>query len=128
MAIRGIRGATTIEQDTVNEISEATGELLLSIQKNNPGLKPDQIASIIFTVTEDIRSSFPAIAARQAGWAEVPLLCSKEIPVPDSLGLCIRVLIHWNTDVEQNQIQHIYLRKATTLRPDLAENSKRKIL
>ncbi len=122
MAFRGIRGATTIEKDNKNEIFEATNELLNSIQEKNPGLDPEDIASAIFSVTDDICSSFPAIAARKAGWDEVPLLCCKEIPVPESLGLCIRVLLHWNTEKAQNQIQHVYLRKATILRPDLSAN------
>ena len=121
MAFRGIRGATTVEVDNKEEIFLATSELLQSIQENNPGLIPEDIASAIFSVTSDINSSFPAIAARKAGWEEVPLLCCKEIPVPESLGLCIRVLIHWNTELSQNQIQHIYLRNAESLRPDLVE-------
>ena len=77
--------------------SHATRELLEKICESNPDLKTEDIASAIFTVTEDITSAFPALAARQMGWDQVPMICTREIPVPESLPLCIRVLIHWNT-------------------------------
>ncbi len=119
MAIRGIRGATTVTADDPEIILQATRELLEEILSENPGMKPDDIASAIFTVTEDLASTFPAQAARQMGWGLVPMLCSREIPVPGSLPKVIRVLVHWNTDALQNEVTHVYLREAVKLRPDL---------
>lgn len=92
----------------------------MSILDANPGLRTEDIASAVFTITEDIASAYPALAARQMGWDLVPMICAREIPVPESLPLCIRVLIHWNTDREQCAIKHVYLRKAVKLRPDLS--------
>lgn len=120
MTTRGIRGATTITEDGKEVVLSATSELLDSILTANPDLKTEDIASALFTVTDDIASVYPALAARQMGWNLVPMICAREIPVPGSLPLCIRVLIHWNTDKEQNAIQHVYLRDAVKLRPDLA--------
>ena len=119
MAIRGIRGATTVTADEPDLILQATRELLEEILDENSGMKSEDIASAIFTVTEDIASTFPAQAARQMGWSLVPMMCAREIPVPGSLRGVIRVLVHWNTDVPQNQITHVYLRDAVKLRPDL---------
>ena len=121
MTIRGIRGATTIETDTKADVLSATRELLDAILAANPELETDDIASALFTTTEDIASAYPALAARQMGWDQVPMMCAREIPVPGSLPLCIRVLIHWNTDKEQSAIQHVYLRNAVKLRPDLVK-------
>jgi chorismate mutase len=120
MAVRGIRGATTISNDNQETVMNATTELLDAILRANPELEIKEIGSAIFTVTEDIRSAFPAQAARHLGWEKVPLICTREIPVPGSLPLCIRVLIHWNTAKTQEEIQHVYLHKAQSLRPDLA--------
>ncbi|MFZ5912183.1 MAG: chorismate mutase [Chloroflexota bacterium] len=120
MAIRGIRGATTVSADDEEQVLSATQELLTAILKANPALRTEDIASAVFTVTEDIASAYPALAARQMGWDQVPMMCAREIPVPGSLLLCIRVLIHWNTELGQSAIQHVYLREATRLRPDLA--------
>lgn len=131
MTTRGIRGATTINADLKEEIVSATHELLNAISESNPDLKTDDIASAIFTLTEDIAATFPALAAREIGWDHIPMICAREIPVPDSLPLCIRVLISWNTDKEQGDIQHVYLRDAEKLRPDLAParvNSDRKTI
>ena len=121
MVIRGIRGAITVELDQLELVLGATRELLQGILRENPGLSTEDIASAFFTVTEDIVSVHPALAARQIGWGLVPMLCSREIPVPGSLPLCIRVLIHWNTDREQAAIHHVYLRDAVSLRPDLVK-------
>lgn len=82
-------------------------------------MKPEDVGSAIFTVTEDLASTFPAQAARQMGWSMVPMMCAREIPVPGSLRKVIRVLVHWNTDVPQSEIKHVYLRDAVKLRPDL---------
>ena len=79
------------------------------------------IASILFTVTGDINSTFPAKAARELMWKNVPLMCAKEIEVPNAIPYCIRVLLHWNTDLTQTQITHVYLGDAKKLRPDLSE-------
>jgi len=119
MTTRGIRGATTVESDTMENVLTMTKELLVSILKSNPDLKPEDIASAIFTTTADITSAFPPRAARQIGWDRVPMICAQELPVPGSLPRCIRVLIHWNTDKTQADIQHVYLREAINLRPDL---------
>ena len=120
MTTRGIRGATTIEEDEIEQVLSATRELLTSILEANPGLRTGDIASALFTTTEDVASAYPALAARQLGWEQVPMMCAREIPVPGSLPLCIRVLIHWNTEREQKEINHVYLRDAVILRPDLA--------
>jgi len=126
MTTRGIRGATTIDMDSKENVLSVTRELLKMIHSYNPDLKSDDIASVIFTTTADISSAFPALAARQIGWDQVPMICAREIPVPDSLPRCIRVLIHWNTDKEQAAIHHVYLRDAENLRPDLAVHPRKK--
>jgi chorismate mutase len=119
MAIRGIRGATTVSGDEPDLILEATRELLEAILDANESMKPEDVGSALFTVTEDLVSTFPAQAARQMGWGLVPMMCAREIPVPGSLKRVIRVLVHWNTVTPQNEITHVYLRKAVKLRPDL---------
>jgi chorismate mutase len=119
MAIHGIRGAITVASDTSEEILAGTRELLEAIARINPGLDKEDIASAIFTVTDDLASVHPALAARQMGWDHVPMMCAREIPVPGSLPRCIRVLLHWNTDRSQGDIKHVYLRDAVRLRPDL---------
>lgn len=121
MNTRGIRGATTISADEKEGVLSATQELLTSILEANPDLQIADIASVIFTTTEDIVSAYPALAARHIGWDFVPMICAHEIPVPGSLPLCIRALIHWNTDLEQDAVQHVYLRDAVVLRPDLTK-------
>jgi chorismate mutase len=119
MPIRGIRGATTVTADEPELILQATRELLEEILAENEGMTPEDVASAIFTVTDDLASTFPAQGARQMGWGLVPMLCAREIPVPNSLPRVIRVLVHWNTDLPQDQITHVYLREAVKLRPDL---------
>ena len=117
MVCRGIRGATTVAADDREMVLQATRELLgLMIRLN--GVQSEEVASATFTTTSDIHSVFPALAARQLGWLDVPLLCGHEMTVDDALPLCIRILLHWNTDRSQREIQHVYLRKATSLRPD----------
>jgi chorismate mutase len=123
MYCRGIRGATTAERNEREEILMATTELLqLMVRKNE--LHVEDIASAIFTVTEDLDAEFPAAAARQLGWDEVALMCMREIPVPNSLGKCIRVLLHVNTTRIASEIRHVYIREAVTLRPGLAAEMK----
>lgn len=119
MTVRGIRGATTVCDDHADSILSATRELLLAICTANPTLRPEDIASIFFTVTEELHAVYPAQAARALGWEEVPLMCAREIPVPGSLPNCIRVMLIWNTDLTQREIHHIYLHEAVQLRPDL---------
>lgn len=119
MTIRGIRGATTVAADEPDLILQATRELLEAILEENTGMQSNEVASAIFTVTDDLVSTFPAQAARQMGWDLVPMLCGREIPVPDSLPRVIRVLVHWNTEIPQSNVRHVYLRDAVKLRPDL---------
>jgi len=120
MPVRGIRGATVASQDQAETILSATRELLEAIQAANPTLDPADLASAIFTLTDDLSAAYPAKAARQLGWGAMPLMCAREIPVPGSLPRCIRVLLHWNTDLPQSAIRHIYLGEAAVLRPDLS--------
>ena len=119
MPIRGIRGATTVVADQPDLILQATRELLEAILEANFEMRPEDVASVLFTVTDDLTSTFPAQGARQMGWGLVPMLCAREIPVPGSLPHVIRVLLHWNTEVPQSEITHVYLRDAVKLRPDL---------
>ena len=119
MPIRGIRGAITVAADESDLILQATRELLEAILDENKGMRPEDVGSALFTVTEDLSSTFPAQAARQMGWGLVPMICAREIPVPGSLPRVIRVLVHWNTDMPQDEITHVYLRDAVKLRPDL---------
>ncbi|OUT60828.1 Chorismate mutase AroH [Stieleria bergensis] len=118
-ACRGVRGATTVSSDDRDEILLATRQLLALMIRQNE-IETADLASAFFTVTKDLQSEFPALAARQLGWLEVPLLCGYEITVERSLPRCIRVLLHWNTDKTQSEIQHFYLHDAVKLRPDLS--------
>jgi chorismate mutase len=120
MSIRGIRGAVTTSRNQPQAIFKATRELLEAILQANPDLQPEELASVFFTLTEDLDAAYPAEAARQIGWTSVPMLCAKEIPVPGSLPGCIRVLLHWNTELPQHAVHHVYLGEATQLRPDIA--------
>lgn len=120
MAVRGIRGAITVEKDDPAEIDTATRELLQELIRKNE-ISAEDIISIIFTVTADIKSAFPATAARAMGLNLVPLICTQEIPVPGALPLCIRVLMHVDTPKTQGEISHRFLRNAAQLRPDLSE-------
>jgi chorismate mutase len=119
---RAIRGATTVESDTPEQIRRATRELLETIVHRN-GITSADVISAIFTVTHDLTSEFPAHAARELGWLDVPLLCTLEIPVPGSLARCIRVLLHVELDAPRTGIRHVYLHDARTLRPDLVQES-----
>ena len=116
---RGVRGATTVEANDRDQILNATRQLLALMIRRN-GIEAVEVASAQFTVTGDLTAEFPALAARQLGWIEVPLLCGYEISVPGSLRQCIRVLVHWNTTRSQSEIEHVYLHEAKKLRPDLA--------
>lgn len=118
-ACRGVRGATTVEADTKDEILSATRQLLALMIRLN-GIEQADVASAIFSTTVDLNAEFPALAARQLGWVETALLCTHELCVPGSLPKCIRVLVHWNTDKPASDIQHVYIRNAVKLRPDLS--------
>jgi len=122
MPCQGIRGATTAADNSEPAILDATEELLRWLIAANE-LRQSDIASIIFTVTPDLDAVFPARAARQIGWNDVALLDSVDIAVPGALTRCIRVLIHWNTDLPSEAVQHGYLRNAAQLRPDRAPES-----
>ncbi len=119
-ACRGVRGATTVAANTREEILTATRQLLALMVRRN-GIDRVDVASAIFTTTPDLDAEFPALAARQLGWLDVPLLCGHEMSIPGSLPRCIRLLVHWNTDKAQSEIQHIYVRDAVKLRPDLCK-------
>jgi chorismate mutase len=119
MHVRGIRGATSVEEDTPAVVLEATRELLEAILTSNGLTQYDDIISAIFTTTPDVTSVFPAEAARTLGMNRVPLLCASEIAVPNSMPRCIRVLLHVNTERKPEEIVHVYLREARKLRPDM---------
>ncbi len=123
MPVQGIRGATVAGENSSESILAATRELLNAILEANPTLRVSDLASLIITVTEDLNAAYPAQAARQLGWTNVPMMCMQEIPVPDGLPHCIRVLLHWNTEIPQDSIHHVYLGAASKLRPDLASNT-----
>lgn len=120
MTCRGVRGATTVVRNDREEILTATRQLLALMVRRN-GIDKLDVASAIFTTTVDLDAEFPALAARQLGWLDVPLLCGHELSVPGSLPRCIRVLVHWNTERPQGEIQHVYMRDAVRLRPDLSK-------
>ena len=118
MMVRGIRGATTARSNTREAILEASAELLRAVVEAN-GVEREHIASVFFTTTPDLNAEYPAVAARAAGWVDVPLLCGHEMDVPGGLPRCLRLLMHVNTDRRPDEIQHIYLHDAGALRPDL---------
>lgn len=120
MPCRGVRGATTVDANDREQILEATRQLLALMVHRN-GVRAEDLASALFTVTRDLDAEFPALAARQLGWGGVPLMCGYEVAVPGSLDRCIRVMLHWNTEKPQDEIHHVYARRAERLRPDLNE-------
>ena len=122
MPVRGVRGATTVSKNTREEILEATRELLAEMIETN-GIEPEDVASAWFTTTPDVNAEFPAVAARQMGWTFVPLMCGHEMSVPGSLPLCLRILLHLNTDKGTHEINHVFIRGARALRPDLASST-----
>ena len=118
MACRGVRGATSVDQNTPEEILKATRQLLALMIRQNDIHKED-VASAVFSTTPDLDAEFPALAARQLGWLDVALMCVHELDVPGSLRRCIRVLVHWNTDKRGDELIHVYVKDAAQLRPDL---------
>jgi len=118
---RAVRGATTVRHNAAEEIYQATVELLNKMVEKN-SIDSGEIVNVIFTLTHDLDAAFPAKAARvNLGWDTVPMICTQEIPVPESLQKCIRVLITFNTTKPKDEISHVYLREAQTLRPDLIQ-------
>ena len=122
MKVRGVRGAVTVNGNQESMILSATRVLLEKILEANPTMETDDLASAWFTSTHDLTAAYPAKAAREMGWNQVPLMCSLEIPVPGGLERCVRVLLHWNTDLAADEICHVYLGEAKKLRPDLETN------
>jgi chorismate mutase len=117
MRLQALRGAITVEHNDAEQILEATTELMREIMQRN-GISPPDVVSCIYTATDDLDAEFPAVAARRLGFDQVPLLCTREIPVPGSLPRVIRVLIHYYAD-EGSAAKHVYLREASRLRADL---------
>ena len=120
MRSRGVRGATTATTNSREAICAATQELLRRLVEVNE-IPIQEIGSAFFTVTDDLDAAYPALAARELGWQNVALLCAREIPVPGGLRHCIRVLLHVNTERAQEELCHVYLRDAVSLRPELAD-------
>jgi chorismate mutase len=120
MRCRGVRGATTADANTREDILRATLQLLALMIRQN-GIDPDDVGSALFTTSPDLTAEFPALAARQLGWLNVPMMCGHEMSVPGSLQRCVRVLLNWNTDRSPQEIKHVYIKDAVQLRPDLAK-------
>ncbi len=118
--VRGLRGATTVDEDTVVQVTERSQELMRALMDRNE-LDEDDIISIVFTATPDVMSTFPATAIRAIGFGAVPLLCAAEIAVPGSMPRCIRVLLHVHTTRSRNEMHHVYLHGAQGLRDDLPD-------
>ena len=120
LVVRGLRGATTVDADTVTQVTERSQELMLRIMERND-LVEDDIVSVLFTATADVTSIFPATAIREIGFGAVPLLCAAELAVPGAMPLCIRVLLHVYTPRTKDEIHHVYLHGAQGLRDDLPD-------
>ena len=125
MPIRGIRGATTVEANTREAILDAAGELLGEIIRAN-AIRTEDVASAYFTTTTDLNAEFPAVVARRDfGWTNIALMCGHEMDVPGSLRMCLRIMMHVNSEKPQSEVCHVYLRGATVLRPDLPPGNER---
>ena len=123
MQCRGVRGAITVETNTAEDILEATTELLKGLIAAND-IRPENVASVIFSTTPDLNATFPALAARELGWHDVALLCTHEMAVPGALGKVVRVLLHLNTERAAEEIVHLWLADAWRLRPDLFDSEQ----
>lgn len=119
VGIVAIRGATTVDENSQESILEATTELLIEIEKKNQIIR-DKVISIIFSCTGDLDKVYPAKAARQLGYLNAALMCFNEMYVEGSIGKCIRIMVLYNSNMEQKDVKHVYLRDAKTLRPDLS--------
>lgn len=119
MTCRAIRGATTADSNTAEDIHEATIEMLRTLLALNE-MQPDDLVSLFFTTTSDLNATFPAVAARELGLEQIPLMCAHEMNVPGALDMVVRVLVHVNTAKEPSKIRHVYLKRAIELRPEWA--------
>ena len=119
-AVRALRGATTVDEDTAEQVNERVHALVRLMLERN-GVDHDDLISILFTATDDIHSVFPATAARQVGLGDVPLICARELSIIGGTPLCIRVMMHLVTDKGRNELHHVYLEGAKGLRDDLPE-------
>ena len=121
MQVRGVRGAITVKEDYRVRSFTSYGTLLRKMIQENQ-IEPEQVASVFISVTDDITNAFPARAMRAIeGWSYVPVMCMKEMTVPNALQKCIRIMMHINTNKGQREINHIYLEEAVSLRPDLVQ-------
>jgi chorismate mutase len=120
---RGVRGATTVEENSADAIWSATRQLLQVVIEAND-IREDDVASVIFTTTPDLNTAYPAKAARDLGWHRTALMGMQEIDLSDGIPMCIRVLVHWNTERTLDEIKHVYMRGAMALRPDLYPDNK----
>lgn len=120
MAVRALRGATTVDVDDPTEVRHRTIQLIEVLFERNQ-LAGDDVISIFFTTTDDVRSLPPAAAARAVGLDDVPLLCAQEMGSDIGLQRCVRMMLHVETDRPRDELRHVFLRGATTLRPELAE-------
>ena len=120
MAVRAIRGATTLDVDNKEHLHERTQELVEAVLTEND-IAVDDVISVFFTCTPDLVSDFPAAAARQMGFGAVPLMCAQEIAVPGALQSVVRLMMHVNTERPRDEIVHVYLHNAVSLRRDLAQ-------
>jgi chorismate mutase len=118
VAVRAIRGATQLEVDEREHLLERSAELVRAVLEAND-LSSDDLISIVFTVTPDLHSEFPAVAGRQVGLTDVPLMCAQEIDVPHALPRVVRMMVHADSARSREKIQHVYLHGAVSLRPDL---------
>ena len=120
LVCRGVRGATTVQGSSREQILTATAELLERMVQAN-GIEQEDVASAVFTTTPDLTAEYPALAARLMGWRDVALLCGHEMAVPGGLDRCVRILLHWNTMQAASEIEHVYIHGASNLRPDREE-------
>ena len=120
MTVRAIRGAIQIDADERDTILEGTAELMAAVMSRND-LTPDDVISVLFTMTPDLTAEFPALAARKLGFHAVPLMCATEIPVPGAMPRVVRLMAHVDTDKPRAEVQHVYLRGAVALRQDIAQ-------
>ncbi|WP_150242757.1 chorismate mutase [Nocardiopsis quinghaiensis] len=120
MAVRAIRGAVQVDADERDQVLEATAELVSEVMRRN-ALETDDVISVLFTATPDLKSEFPALAARKLGFTDVPLMCATEIAVPRALPRVVRLMAHVETDRPRSDLQHVYLRGAQALRLDIAQ-------
>jgi chorismate mutase len=120
IAVRALRGATTVDEDTVEQIKERVQRLVVEMLEHN-GVDKEDLISIVFTATDDIHSMFPATAAREVGLGDVPLLCARELEIAGGTPRCIRVLMHLTTQRSRAELHHVYLEGARGLRDDLPE-------